>query len=123
MSFTREPQPDACRALMPSPQPPPPGPPSVPMACHMPKGHDGPHARERHPGPLSRRWEGDARPPVFNADLPNRPEGPGWQGPQIIEQTPSGWWLRRTDMQTVGAQHVELFEPNGNKVAEAVRWR
>ncbi|MCW2899970.1 MAG: hypothetical protein JWO67_2235 [Streptosporangiaceae bacterium] len=62
MSFSRDPLPDACRAWMPTPQPPPPGPHSAPMVCHMPAGHDGPHAPVRRPSPLDRRWEGDVRP-------------------------------------------------------------
>ena len=61
MSFSRDPMPDACRAWMPQANPPPPGPPSAPLICHMPQGHDGPHSPDRHPGALSRRWEGDAR--------------------------------------------------------------
>ena len=76
MSFAVYPQPDACRAWMPTtPLPPSMSPPSLPMVCHMPKGHDGQHSNERRPSTLSRRWEGDARPkpppvPVTAADVP-----------------------------------------------------
>lgn len=63
MSFLEYPQPDACRAWMPTtPLPPGASPPSPPMVCYMPAGHDGPHSNERRPSTLSRRWEGDARP-------------------------------------------------------------
>lgn len=64
MSFRVYPQADACRAWMPTtPLPPSISPPSPPMVCHMPKGHDGQHSNERRPTTLSRRWDGDARPP------------------------------------------------------------
>jgi len=74
MSFAVYPQPDACKAWMPTtPLPPSMSPPSPPMVCHMPAGHDGPHSNERRPTTLSRRWEGDARPEKI-ADDP-RPAG------------------------------------------------
>jgi hypothetical protein len=80
VSFKEQPQPDACRAWMPLPDPPVPGPPSPPLVCHMPKGHEDPrHAPIRNPGPLTRRWDGDGRP--VTAPLP--PSGDSTPRPEL----------------------------------------
>jgi hypothetical protein len=65
----------------------------------MPAGHDGQHSPDRHPGALSRRWDGDARPPK-PAAVPTEVSEEQRQAANLT--ITSGWLVEEVDEHTCG---------------------